>query len=425
MRLTPSSVPSRRRFRRLAVIVAVLLACVVPAAVAVKPIPLDWKHMVGDPSVMKASKKYVVIATGDKVARGLSKDGKVWKWKGSALTSLPTWARAGDIWAADLAKVGGRYLLYFAAPVRGKTASSRCIGVAVASNPKRQFTPVAGPPLVCPTWSGLSASDRVLDPTAVAQYNAEVADLKQRKAACKATPTPTPTPTPTDPSAPTSTPPAVYPGGPDCTDLTPPAKPQTASNVIGAIDPSLFVDSNRQPYLLYKTDGIPSSIRILPLSADGLRPAAITDQTAPQAASRPIVNSTGVLENPVIVKHGGRYYLFDSQGDYARCSYTTVWRSSTSLTDWSRSPGHVFLARKNTHKLCGPGGADILPLAHKTLIYFEAWTCKRSWKPCGRRFWAYSGKWERKHPVRALYGAKLTFPGGVPHIKKYLKGSKH
>jgi len=417
MRFAPFRSPSRRLTRRLAVIVAVLLTCVVPAAVAVKPIPLDWKHMVGDPSVMKASKKYVVIATGDKVTRALSKNGKVWKWKGSALSSLPTWARAGDIWAADLAKVGSRYLLYFAAPVRGKTASSRCIGVATSTSAKGTFTPVAGPPLVCPTWSGLGASDRVLDPTAVAQYNTEVADFKQRKAACKTAPTPTDTATPN----PT---PTVQPGAPVCPPVKP-SPPQTASNVIGAIDPSLFVDSNRQPYLLYKTDGIPSSIRVLPLSADGLQPAAVTDQTAPQAASRPIVTSTGVLENPVILKHRSHYYLFDSQGDYARCSYKTVWRSSTSLTDWSRSPAHVLLSRKNTKKLCGPGGADILPLAHKTLIYFEAWTCKRSWKPCGHKFWAYQRKWERKHPLRALYGAKLKFRSGAPYVKKYLKGSKH
>jgi len=421
MRLTSSRPTSRcqrgRRYRRVAAIVAVLLACAVPAAVAVKPIPLDWKHMVGDPSVMKASKKYVVIATGDKVARALSKNGKVWKWKGSALSSLPTWARPGDIWAADLAKVGSRYLLYFAAPVRGKTASSRCIGVATARSPRGTFTPIAGPPLVCPTWSGLGASDRVLDPTAVAQYNSDVADFTERKAACKAATSPPPT----DPGAPNPIP-TVLPG---CIDLVKPAPPQTASNVIGAIDPSLFVDSNRQPYLLYKTDGIPSSIRVLPLSADGMHPAAVTNQTAPQAASRPIVTSTGVLENPVIVKHRRHYYLFDSQGDYARCSYQTVWRASTSLTDWSHSPGHVLLSRRTTKKLCGPGGADILPLAHKTLIYFEAWTCKRSWKPCGHKFWAYQRKWERKHPVRALYGARLKFRHAAPYVKKYLKGSKH
>lgn len=433
--------PSRRRFqRRLALAVAVLLTLAVPAAVAVKPIPLDWKHMVGDPSVLKTSKKYVVIATGAKVNRGLSKNGKVWKWKGSALASLPSWARSGDIWAADLAKVGSRYLLYFAAPVRGKTASSRCIGVATATRVKGDFVPIAGPPLACPTWSGLGASDRVLDTAAVQQYNADVRDYRRVKQECKAaaSPTPTPSPTPTDPSDPTdpgtdpasdptdptSTPPTVRPTDPNC-DLTEPSKPQTASNVIGAIDPSLFIDGNGQPYLLYKTDGIPSSVRILPLSADGLHPAAVTDQTAPQAASRAIASYTGVLENPVMLKRNGRYYLFDSQGDYARCSYRTVWRASTSLTDWSHSLTHTLLTRKNTHKLCGPGGADVLEKGHKVLMYFEAWTCKHSYKPCGKNFWSYSRKYQRKHPMRALYAGKLGFHGGAPYLKKYLKGSKH
>ena len=73
MRLVPSRPHAGRFHRRLAVCVAVLLACAVPAAVAMRPVPLDWKHTVGDPSVIKTAKNYVVIATGAKVNRALSK----------------------------------------------------------------------------------------------------------------------------------------------------------------------------------------------------------------------------------------------------------------------------------------------------------------------------------------------------------------
>jgi hypothetical protein len=196
-----------------------------------------------------------------------------------------------------------------------------------------------------------------------------------------------------------------------------PPTPATASQVIGAIDPSFFLDTDGKPYLLYKTDGRPSSIRLLPLSADGLHPAA-------GAYSQELVADAGVLENPVLLHHGGLYYLFNSYGDYARCSYATVWRASASLLDWHASGSRVLLARHRTHGLCGPGGADVVTMPRRTLMYFEAWTCKRSWKPCNRDFWSYSSTWQRQHPKRALYAVALGFRGTTPVVKRYLKGSK-
>jgi beta-xylosidase len=416
MRLISPPQRSRRFRRQLAISVAVLLTCAVPAAVAMRPIPLDWKHTVGDPSVVKAAKNYVVIATGAKVNRALSKNGKVWKWKSSALPTLPAWAKpnGGDIWAADMQKVGSRYVLYFSAPVKGKTASSRCIGVATSRTAKGAFVPVGTAPLVCPSTfkSVPSADDRILDPHLVDAYAAASARDIAAQASYAACESARPTPIPADNDLPT-----VYPDpcGPSPTASA--VAPTTAANVIGAIDPSFFLDSNGTPYLLYKTDGRPSSIRLLQLSPDGLHPAT-------GARSEELVNNAGVLENPVMVKRRGVYYLFSSYGDYARCSYSTVWRASASLHDWSASPAHSLLSRKSTHKLCGPGGADVLVQPKKITMYFEAWTCKRSYKPCGRNFWAYSRKFQRQHPVRALYAVKLGFGSGAPHVKKYLKGSK-
>jgi beta-xylosidase len=188
--------------------------------------------------------------------------------------------------------------------------------------------------------------------------------------------------------------------------------------VIGAIDPSLFIDTDGVPYLVYKTDGIPSSIRILQLTGDGLHPAD-------EAVSQTLVTSTGVLENPVLLHRGSLYYLFNSYGDYARCSYATVWRASASLLDWSTSVSQPLLTRKSTHKLCGPGGADVIDSPTSVLMYFEAWTCKNTYKPCHRTFWAYNSRDARQHPKRALYAVKLGFAAGAPYVKKYLKGSKH
>jgi beta-xylosidase len=413
----PGSPRTGRFHRRLAIAIGLLLAFMVPAAVAMKPIPLDWKHTVGDPSVLKTIKKYVVVATGAKVNRALSKDGKVWKWKSSALAAFPSWAKpnGGDIWAADIAKVGHRYLLYFSAPVKGKTISSRCIGVATATKANGQFYPIPGPPLVCPTWSKLGAEDQVADVVEPSTPPSPTATPSE----CL---TPTGSPSPGDgessPGDGASTPsdglPTVYPT-PDCGPSTPPA-PVTSSWVIGAIDPSLFVDYDGTPYLLYKTDGRPSSIRMLPLSGDGLH-------AAPGATSRQVVQYSGVLENPVMIHRSGQYYLFDSQGDYARCSYMTVWRSSPTLAGLTTAGAHRLLTRKNTKKLCGPGGADVLVQPNRVLMYFEAWTCKK-YKACHKNFWFFSKKDAKKNPKRALYAVKLGFPGGVPVVKKFLKGKK-
>ena len=502
MRLAPSRPPVRFA-RRLVLSVLALVVFAAPAAVAVfKPIPLDWKHTVGDPSVVKTTTDYVVIATGAKVNRALSKNGKVWKWHSSALGALPAWAKrnGGDIWAADMERIGSRYVLYFSAPVKGRTGSSRCIGAATASSATGTFVPAAGPPLVCPSWfTTAPAQDRIIDKSVLDAYpSASAAAQQQRRAARRqcasasanavaiaasanaqaeasayasasaradaeaqaaaaadaaantpgatapATATGTATATATSTASPTATasatatatavstpgtvtvptpvlptwasvPPTVAP----C--VLPPAAPvpATATQVIGAIDPSFFLDTDGTPYLLYKTDGRPSSIRILALTPDGLHPA-------PGAYSQELVNNAGVLENPVMVNRGGRYYLFNSFNDYARCNYATVYRTSTSLLDWSHSRSRVLLNRRKTHGLCGPGGADVLTKPRGTVMYFEAWTCQRSWRPCGRAFWSYSSTWQRKHPVRALYAVKLAFSSaGTVSVKRYLRGSKH
>lgn len=415
----PGSPRTGRFHRRLAIAIALVLAFMVPAAFAMKPIPLDWKHTVGDPSILKTAKKYVVVATGAKVNRALSKDGKVWKWKSSALATFPSWAKpnGGDIWAADIARVGSTYLLYFAAPVRGKTVSSRCIGVATAPRANAQFYPIPGPPLVCPTWSKLRAEDQVAD---VVEPTTPPSPTPSGCLSPTATPSasdsssPSASSSPSDGASPSDGLPTVYPT-PDCGTPTP-KPPVTSSWVIGAIDPSLFVDTDGTPYLLYKTDGRPSSIRMLPLSADGLH-------AAPSAASRQLVQYSGVLENPVMIHRSGQYYLFNSQGDYARCSYMTVWRSAPTVEGLATAGAHRLLTRKNTKKLCGPGGADVLVQPNKVLMYFEAWTCKK-YQPCHKSFWFFSHKDAKKNPKRALYAVKLGFPGGVPVVKKFLKGKK-
>lgn len=328
--------------------------------VAAAPAPVVWDDHVGDPSVIRTPRGLVIVATGPEIGRLHQAGKREWTWVDPALTRRPSWSRRGDIWAADVARLGRRYVLYYAAPVRGLGENGRCIGVAVARTPLERFRPVGRAPLVCPSGARTpAAADPVADGV--------------------------------------------------------PGLPKK-----GVIDPSLYVEGG-QPHLLYKTDGVPSSIRILPLTGDGL-------SVLPGATSSTLLDSPGVVENPVVVRRPEGYYLFLSEDDYSRCSYRTTWLRSTSLTDWSAAtappvdpaapPAYGVLLDQAGTGLCGPGGADVLVEGDRATVYFHGWTCRHSRRPCdGPRFKAF----HRGGPtVRALYAARLTFTGGVPTIARYL-----
>ncbi|WP_435770687.1 family 43 glycosylhydrolase [Nocardioides sp. SYSU DS0651] len=323
------------------------------AQVAVdRPRPLLWSGAVGDPSVVRVGDRRVVVATGPDVTRAYKDPGRGWRWTGQALARRPAWARArGDIWAADLARIGTRWVMYYSVPVAGLGRHGRCIGVAVARRALDAFRPVGTRPLVCPA--------RADTPRAADAIHA-------------------------------------------------PGLPRT-----GAIDPSYFTQGGRR-YLLYKTDGVPSSIRLLPLSSGGLHVRRSAD---PDRPSRELVRSDGVIENPVLLRRDADYYLFTSEGDFARCSYRQMWRRSTSLTAWDGVPGGYLLTRHRTGGLCGPAGGDVLVDGSSTTIYFHGWVRTGTTTPPGRSFWAWEGKTDA---IRALYAARLRFPGKVPTVARYL-----
>ena len=210
-------------------------------------------------------------------------------------------------------------MLYYSAPVRGLGKAGRCIGTATAPTAYDAFKPVDDRPLVC--------YGRARTPTAL--------DTVPHSAGL-------------------------------------PRK--------GLIDPSVFVDDDETPSLLYKTDGRPSSIRLLPLSKNGRRVRTGQDPANP---STELVRSAGVVENPVLARHAGLYYLFASEGDFARCSYQQTWRQSASLTDWSLAVPTVLLDSTITQGLCGPAGGDILKHRGRTTLYFHGWVRLHSSKPKG------------------------------------------
>ena len=94
---------------------------------------------VHDPStIVKYKDEFWVFFTGRGVPSWHSKDLVKWEKGPSVFTDAPGWvaenvpdSRRLDFWAPDIARVGGRYLLYYSASTFGKNNS----GIGLASNP--------------------------------------------------------------------------------------------------------------------------------------------------------------------------------------------------------------------------------------------------------------------------------------------------
>ncbi len=306
-----------------------------------------------DPAVERFGKGYVGVATGERAPRAWTRTSKgTWSEGGPALRRLPGWARPGDVWAADIQRVGGWWLLYFSAPVAGLGESGRCTGVARSRSPQRLFVPVGSAPLVCPAYADVpAAQDQLL---------------------------------PRDPTLPRA----------------------------GTIDPSVYVDPSGARFLLYKTDRIPSSIRIVQLSSNGRRIRTGT-------VSQELLRSPGVVENPVLIHRPEGWVMLLSEGDYTRCAYRTLWYRSASLLDWSVAQSGVLLDAAST-RLCGPGGADLADgPGGRQRIFLHGWTCHRKPRPCGSGFdWS---KRERQRAVRSMYAARLRWTAGLPSVAEWMK----
>lgn len=262
-----------------------------------------------DPTVVRYPGGWLAVSTGPAAPRAVAPSpGGPWTNIPSALTALPSWAISGRIWASDLVQVGGTWLLYFSAEVAGLGLDGRCIGVATATDPTATFVPDERP-LVCPKGAAAPAA-----------YD----KIKRRGK----------------------------------------GMPKN-----GVIDPEHFKDRGGQQYLMYRTQSIPSSIRIVALPASGRA------EGRPVRSTEMVRSDDDVIENPTMVRKGRTYVLITSEGYFGDCSYITTSRRSVKLLDWSRSKRQVMLNQAKTG-LCGPGGADIGRGPNNELMLFlHAWTC--------------------------------------------------
>lgn len=214
------------------------------------------------------------------------------------------WFSNMSVWAPDVLNAGsGRYVLYFSGLSKRLGGTNRCIGIATSTSPDGPYTPSTRP-IVCP-----GSQHTGVDPV---------------------------------------------PG-------------RIQADATGVIDAAPFTDAAGNRFLTYKTQGRPSSLRMVPISDDGL---------SATGTSRQLVSDNGIIENPVMLQRGGRFVLMASRYGYLNCSYATVWMRSADRWNFSGQSWQTLL-RTSDSRICGPGGADpvkALDGAHWRL-FLHGWIC--------------------------------------------------
>jgi hypothetical protein len=140
----------------------------------------------------------------------------------------------------------------------------------------------------------------------------------------------------------------------------------------GAIDPSPFIGQDGDPYLLWKADGnccgLPTTIYIQPLAADGLSTSG--DPTALVSDSQDW--EKGIVEAPSMVRDGDTWWLFYSGNDWntedyaigvARCSSLEGPCDKPLDRAWQTSAGEAE----------GPGGQEFFTHSSGLRMAHHGW----------------------------------------------------
>lgn len=185
----------------------------------------------------------------------------------------------------------------------------------------------------------------------------------------------------------------------------------------GVIDPSPFTDQDGQRYLLYKTQKTPGTIRMFPISADGLHGRG--------PASHELVRHSDSIENPMMVWRGDYYILIAAANWYDQCAYSTVWRRSQDLWSFADKTEHVLLDRATTG-ICGPGGADLVTgPGGPTRMVLHGWVCGAQDTPCDGPVGAPVPDPDKR---RAIYAAAIGWghDGATPTLATFIRpGTAH
>jgi len=189
----------------------------------------------------------------------------------------------------------------------------------------------------------------------------------------------------------------------------PPAGPFTSSNREpficqteegGSIDPSTFVDTDGQRYVLWKNDGNCCGYQvwlyIQKVSADGL-----TLEGEPQRLLTVDQTWEGILiEAPTLWNRDGKYYLFYSANAYNDRRYAVGYAVADQvLGPYTKAQGPL-LATNVGAGLVGPGGQDIVIGPQG-----RTWMMVHGWAPGAyRRLYLFPLEWENGAPIPKVNG---------------------
>lgn len=151
----------------------------------------------------------------------------------------------------------------------------------------------------------------------------------------------------------------------------------------GSIDPSPFVDAFGRPWLIWKSEGTPgvepTRIWSRPLRFDGLEfegPEFHLLQTD-QAWEGPII------ENPSMVRAGGKLLLFYSGGRWQDTSYAINYAECAGPGGpCTKAPGPWV---RSTDRVAGPGGQEFFRANGGLWMSYHAWDAAKVGYPQGIR----------------------------------------
>ena len=146
----------------------------------------------------------------------------------------------------------------------------------------------------------------------------------------------------------------------------------------GSLDPDPFVDANGTPYLIWKSEGNPNPpyaptilwSRQLNSAGTAFAPGSVKRELLRTAAG---TWEGSLIENPSMVRHNGRYYLFYSGNRWVGSSYATGYAECSGPTGPCSRPRSAPLLATSS-RFVGPGGADAFVDANGNLqLAFHHW----------------------------------------------------
>jgi hypothetical protein len=199
-----------------------------------------------------------------------------------------------------------------------------------------------------------------------------------------------------------------------------PAGQNSATNPNGYIDPDVFTDAAGANWLLFKSEGGNNAnypkVWVRKLSSSGLSftasaaVALLTRNANPPGGAG---NWEGTLvENPSMVRYGGKYVLFYSANEWSTSSYATGYAVCAGPQGPCGRPVSTPLLKTGGATGYGPGGPDAYVDARGRLkVVFASWRCAGgSGSTCGdgaknrrtfRQAWV---EWSGGHLVVKKYG---------------------